>query len=194
MQKLGKSDLIILTHVGSRGQLLHRTQAGYQFGTGNDTQIVESLDQLEEFDERVKQEVAAWLNRGGVKAAKEARHNIEVSEAASEAPGTLDALADKLGPDIKAALYNLLTKGITSGGSLPAAISGAVAQEEDDAGNVLIRRPGQPTELIPSHSINGMEDEPELVGVGAGAEDDSFAAQLEESKDDLPRRGRPKKK
>lgn len=183
MQKLAKNDIIILSHVGKSGQLLHRTQSGYQFGYGPDTQIVTSPEQVADFDPHVQAEVAAWLNRGGVKVAEQALLDKEISESASELPGTLDALAEKLGPEMKAGLYRMMMEALGLKGSVPQ--GGEVRQEI--GGGELISRPDGSREFIPAGVIED-EKAPEFaaVGVGAGAEDgdeeDSVLGQIEVSK------------
>ena len=185
MQKLGKNDVIILTHVGGSGQMLHRTPTGYQFGIGPDAQIVTSVDQLTDFESRIVSEVSAWLNQGGVEVAQKARMEQEVSDAASELPGTLDALAEKLGPDVKAALFNMMKQAIAGGGIGP----NGEKTEALDGGNRLISRPGQPKEFVPADTI-GEDDEKDLVHVGAGddgADEDSMSGQLVRSNQALKR-------
>lgn len=113
MQKQGK-DIIIKCHVGTNGQQLNQTTAGYQFGADRDRSIVTSLDQLigpdpekPLFPVGVQREVDAWLKANGVQSAQNFLNDQAVEEAAPEFPGTLDAIADKLG--LRGAIHRMLT-------------------------------------------------------------------------------------
>lgn len=112
-QLLGK-DIVLHTWVGSSGDLLHRTTAGFQFGSGRERKIVTSVEEVESFGEEAQGMVRRWLEGNGVKEAQKHLMDREVAEQASEAPGTLDAMADKLGQETKAQLYQLLRAAMDS--------------------------------------------------------------------------------
>lgn len=112
MQKQGK-DIVIQCHIGTNGQQLNLTTAGYQFGADKDRSIVTSIDQIIGPDPSkplypadVQNAVAAWLSANGVQEAKNHLMDREVEDAATEQPGTLDAMAEKLG--LKGAIYQML--------------------------------------------------------------------------------------
>jgi len=113
MQIIGK-DTIIESWVGENGELLHRTTAGFQFGTGRDRKIITEIEQVSMFQSNVQQLVSDWLGQNGVVQAQKHLMDREVAEQASEAPGTLDTLADKLGPEVKAQLFQMLKGAIHS--------------------------------------------------------------------------------
>lgn len=137
MQIIGK-DTVIESHMGKGGELLHLTTTGYQFGTGRDRHLVTDLAQVEMFHPTVQAQVQAWLKANGVQDAKAALMDREVCEAANEAPGTLDAMADKLGTEVKAQLFQMLKGALNQTGTSSAPPSPRVTQEfpieEDENG------------------------------------------------------------
>lgn len=135
MQIIGK-DTIIESHVGRGGELLHRTTTGFQFGTGRDRKLVTGIDQIEPFHPTVQKQVSDWLAANGVQEAKAALMDREVCEAANEAPGTLDAMAEKLGPDVKSQLFQMLKGALnqTGGASVPPSPARELPTQEDEHG------------------------------------------------------------
>lgn len=112
-QLLGK-DIVLHTWVGSNGDLLHRTTAGFQFGSGRERKIVTSVEEVESFGEEAQGMVRRWLEGNGVSQAQKHLMDRDVAEQASEAPGTLDAMAKKLGPEVTAQLFQLLQSALDS--------------------------------------------------------------------------------
>lgn len=134
-QLLGK-DIVLHTWISSSGRQLHRTTAGFQFGAGKERQIVQSMDEVEEFEPAAKNMVQNWLDGNGVRTAQKHILDREVAEQASERPGTLDAMANQLGPEMKAQLFQLLQDAIESKlGGPPTPTDGAVS--DDSSGPVM---------------------------------------------------------
>ncbi len=135
MQLIGK-DTVVESWVGSEGQILHKTTAGFQFGTGRERQIVTSLEQVSNFHPDVQAKVADWLGANGVREAEKHLMDREVSEKASEAPGTLDAMAAQLGQETKAQLFHLLKSALENkvGGITPPAPAAEAPIVEDENG------------------------------------------------------------
>lgn len=180
MQRLGKNTLVIETYVGDDHTHLHRTPAGFQFGFDESTQIVVKIEEVSGFTEDVQGQVQRWLDEDGVKKAKKAQLDIEVAESASKAPGTLDAMADKLGPEVKAQIFKMM-KEILNGGSLQdvAVPEGGSVEQVD--GGVLVSKPGKNTEFVPEANVGDPEpDQPELAGVGAS--NNEMTGQLKRSR------------
>lgn len=179
MQKLGKT-WIVDTYVNSEGLLLHKTPSGYQFGFDHETQIITDIKQVEGFGEKVIGEVSIWFEQGGVQKAQKAKAQKELSEAASEQPGTLDALADKLGPEMKAQLFDLLKSATEKGVAIP---QDETVKKVD--GGLLISRPGQPKEFVMDKDIVDVDE-------GETTEDGSMAEAMAEAKEGNKRPvGRP---
>lgn len=135
MQIIGK-DTVIETYTGRGGEQLHRTTTGFQFGTGRDRKLVTGMDQMEPFHPDVKKDVSEWLAANGLHEARAALMDREVCEAANEAPGTLDAMAEKLGPDVKSQLFQMLKGALhqTGGASVPPSPARELPIEEDANG------------------------------------------------------------
>jgi hypothetical protein len=149
MQLLGK-DVIVLSYVGAvleptadgrkaySGTLLHQTADGFQFGHGKERQIVTSIEEVPEavFGPIAHRAVKVWLSKGGTAQAEQAVMDRDLAERASEMPGTLDAMADKLGHSMKAQLFKLLSdvlKGVTGGTlHLPDTMTEAVPEDGID--------------------------------------------------------------
>ena len=111
MQLLGK-DTIIQSWLGPSGELLHQTSAGFQFGSGKDRKIITGPDQVAMFAESVQKLVSDWLAANGVFEANKEVMDRDIVELAKEQPGSLDAMAEKLGPDVKAQLFQMLQSAI----------------------------------------------------------------------------------
>lgn len=161
MQRLGKSDMVMMTFVGGEPPMtLHRTPSGFQFGLGKDAQIVTHIDEVKGFHPSVQVQVQAWLNQGGVKKANQARTEQEISDRASEGPGTLDAMAEKLGPGVKAQIYEMLKSFVQGGGvtqvSPPAGILSS--DREKVPGGMMVNKPGGMTEFVPDDNIGDLDD------------------------------------
>lgn len=187
MQRLGKNTLVIETYVGDDHTHLHRTPAGFQFGFDESTQIVTEISEVSGFKEDVQAQVQRWLDEGGVKKAKRAQLDIEVAENANKAPGTLDAMAEQLGPEVKAQMFNLMKQAL-AGSSLDdnpvTAPEGGSVKKID--GGVLVSKPGENTEFVPESNVGDPEtDQPEtdqLDLVPAGAQNSEMTGQLKRTK------------
>lgn len=181
MQRLGKRDIIIETYVGNDHRHLHRTTSGFQFGVDEATQIVTSVEDVKAFAPDVQEAVAKWLDQGGVAQAKKAQVDLELSEKASVARGTLDALADKAGPEIKAMLFTMLKQALEGN-----AVTGPTMQDkkvEKLEGGILVQSAGGNRRFIPDANIGDSDDEkPVLVGAGVAEAKDTMSAALEASK------------
>lgn len=184
--------MVMMTFVGGEPPLtLHRTPSGFQFGLGRDAQIITNMDEVKDFHPSVQTQVQAWLNAGGVKQANQARTEQEISDRASELPGTLDAMAEKLGPGVKAQIYEML-KSFVQGGGITSSIPPANEVIEKVDGGSIVSRPGQMKEFVVDET---QMDEPELemVGVGTGS-DSSMAEEIQDVKNAQRRPvGRPRK-
>ncbi len=182
MQRLGKNTLVIETYVGDEHIHLHRTPAGFQFGFDESTQIVVNIEQVSGFTQDVRAQVQRWLDEDGVKKAKKAQLDIEVAENANKAPGTLDAMAEMLGPEVKAQIFNMM-KQILDGGSLegsPVAVPEGGSVKKVDGG-VLISKPGGNTEFVPEANVGDPETD-QLDLVPAGAQNSEMTGQVKRNK------------
>jgi hypothetical protein len=116
MQRQG-NDEIDLTFTNAIGQHLHLTPKGhFQFGSGKERQIVTSLDQVEGFGDHVTALVTAWLAKNGAAEAAQEKADQAMQQRSTEAPGSLDAMAERLGDEVKTKLFMLLSAAL--GGTL----------------------------------------------------------------------------
>ena len=113
-QTQGK-DLVIETFIGTNGQHLNYTTTGWQFGSNRDRHLITDLTQVigpdpekPVYPKAVVDRVALWLGSNGVAEAKQQLVDREVSEQASDMPGSLDAMAEKLGPAVKSQLFQMM--------------------------------------------------------------------------------------
>lgn len=118
MQLQGK-DTILETFIGTNGQQLNLTTTGFQFGANRDRSLVTSMEQVigpdaanPLFPKVVQDRVEKWLTSNGPVEAKQQLIDREVCEVASEQPGSLDAMAERLGPAVKAQLFQMMKAAI----------------------------------------------------------------------------------
>lgn len=158
MQLLGK-DTIVESYMGPSGDCLHKTLRGYQFGSGKDRNIVTSVEQVSKFAQPIQDQVKAWLADNGVFEATKEVMDREVSEQASEQPGTLDAMAAQLGPDVKANLFQMLKSALHHTGE-PGFSTSPVSAELTDGVHETVD--GKPV-VIDSKGFKHPLPDPELV-------------------------------
>jgi hypothetical protein len=171
-------------------RLLHELVNGsFQFGAGSDADIVTDLEQVSMFPDKVQARVQAWLERDGVSQARKDKNQVLLQEQAQKSgPGVLDAMAEKLGPEMKAQLMGLIGDFLKSAGTIPEKEPETVQQLSE--GRLVVNEAGN-REFIPDldeqDSIIAREleherklaagevdapdtaDSPELVGAGVAA-------------------------
>lgn len=104
-----RKDFVHLT-IAHAGFVLHQLASGaYQLGSGEDAKIVESLDEVSVFPEKVQADVKAWLERGGAEEAKQEVRAVEMAEVAAKHAGTLDTMVIEAGgKELLGEVYDLL--------------------------------------------------------------------------------------
>lgn len=171
-QLLGK-DIVLHTWISPSGRQLHRTTAGFQFGAGKERQIVQSMEEVEEFEADAKRMVQNWLDSNGVRTAQKHILDREVAEQASERPGTLDAMADKLGPDMKAHIFELLQNALESKlGAPPAPAQNVPIGDEAEStvkvdGGALVTNENGLKEFVPGDDFDAADLEAEKALLAA---------------------------
>ncbi len=101
--------------------LLHQLISGaFQFGHGEDAQIITALDQVEVFPDVIKAKVKAWLEGGGPNAAVKDKRARLVQQKAERTQGMIDELAGLIGgEDLQGQIIELLTAALKTRGVLP---------------------------------------------------------------------------
>jgi len=119
MQVLEK-DKIQLTYAHG-DLLLHQLISGaFQFGHGEDAQIITELEQVDAFPAVVKEKVKTWLDGGGVNAAVKDKRSRLLAQKAERTQGMIDELAGLIGgEDLQGQIIELLTAALKTRGVLP---------------------------------------------------------------------------
>jgi len=187
MQLLGR-DRIHRTFTEGQSSLHELCSGNYQLGSGEDSTIVESIEQISTFPVVIKADVQKWLDLGGVHRARIEKRDLIMAEQAAKQPGTVDAMLDQLNdPALKGQIVEMLAEALRK--SRPAQ---EVVAEVD--GGTLVKGEGGTKEFIPNDTeldtilkreleLDAVsETDHELVTMGGGNEDDdSVASQIAQS-------------
>lgn len=114
-------DKVVMSIAHGDLMLFQLVSGTFQFGTGSEAKIVQSVDEVKEFPKAVQDMVAAWLNQGGVNAAKQDKRARLIAEnARREGAGMLDSLVAAVGGDeLKGELMEVLTAYLKQRGTIP---------------------------------------------------------------------------
>jgi hypothetical protein len=177
MQQIGR-DRIHRSFTDGTSILNELCTGNFIFGAGDETQIVDSMDQVKTFDPSVQQLVQAWLDSGGVHRAQKEKRELLMAEQAAKAPGTVDALLDRLNdPELKGQVVAMLTEMIRKA-EAKAPTPDVVAQADH---GVVVKRADGGREFIPDdadlddviareEALSAKEEGGDQVSVGVGAE------------------------
>ncbi len=114
-------DKVVLSIAHGDLMLFQLVSGTFQFGTGSEAKIVQSVDEVKEFPKPVQDMVANWLSQGGVNAAKQdKRARLIAEQAQREGAGMLDSLVAAVGGDeLKGELMEVLTAYLKQRGTIP---------------------------------------------------------------------------
>jgi len=114
-------DKVVLSIAHGDLMLFQLVSGTFQFGTGSEAKIVQSVDEVKEFPKSVQDMVATWLSQGGVHAAKQDKRARLIAENAQrEGAGMLDSLVAAVGGDeLKGELMEVLTAYLKQRGTIP---------------------------------------------------------------------------
>lgn len=179
MQLLGRDRIHQSFHEGD--SILHELCSGnFQFGAGDESTIVTSMEQVEAFAPAIKAKVQAWLDAGGVNRAHKEKRELIMAEQAAKAPGTVDSLLDQLGdPELKGEIIEMLRERLNKG-QHPVPASREIIGQADHG--VLVKREDGGAEFVPDDSLmdeiikqeqalDAEGKEGELVAVGGGEQE-----------------------
>ncbi len=179
MQLLGRDRIHQSFQEGD--SILHELCSGnFQFGAGDESTIVTSMEQVAHFAPAIQDKVKAWLEAGGVNRAHKEKRELIMAEQAAKAPGTVDSLLDQLGdPELKGEIIEMLRERLNKGQGVPAPAPDVIGQADH---GVLVKREDGSREFVPDddalmaeilkqeQALDGKEPEGELVAVGAEPE------------------------
>lgn len=190
MQLLGRDRIHQSFNEGD--SILHELCSGnFQFGSGDESTIVTSMEQVAAFAPPIQAKVQAWLDAGGVNRAHKEKRELIMAEQAAKAPGTVDSLLDQLGdPELKGEIIEMLRERLNKGHRPETPPLEVVGQADH---GVLVQREDGGREFVPNDSLmdeiikqeqalDAEGKDRELVAVGAGDEPaDSIHEDIQDS-------------